>query len=335
MDGDNRLGLVKKSLGLLLSQLRPDDRVGIVVYSNNSRVLLSPTPVSDRVSIQAMIDSIRTEGGTNAEAGLRLGYDLALANRIEGEATRIILLSDGVANVGNTGPDAILNTIKLGVEAGITLSTIGFGMGNYNDVLMEQLANNGDGNYYYVDTLREAERVFIYNLTGTLQVVGYDAKIQVEFNPEVADRYRLLGYENRAIADEDFRDDAVDAGEVGAGHHVTALYEFALEDAVLEGVIATVYIRYEDAESRQVMERKQSITIADMLNSMDEAPTMFKIQVAVAEFAELLRGSFWAQEGSYAQVLAMLEIARAELPEDRTLEELVLMVRTAMDAQKQ
>ncbi len=168
-------------------------------------------------------------------------------------------------------------------------------MGNYNDVLMEQLANDGNGNYFYVDNLREARRVFVHNLTGTLQVIGYDAKVQVDFNPAVTDRYRLIGYENRAIADEAFRDDTVDAGEVGAGHSITALYEFALEDADADGVIATVYIRYQDAETREVVELSQEITTADVLPSVDEAPADFRLHAAAAEFAELLRDSYWAR----------------------------------------
>ncbi len=138
---------------------------------------------------------------------------------------RVILASDGVANIGETGPESILRTIEEYAQRDIYLTTVGFGMGNYNDVLMEQLANQGDGFYAYVDTINEARRLFVNNLTGTLETIAKDAKVQVDFNPEVVARYRLLGFENRAIADEDFRDDSVDAGEIGAGHSVTALYE--------------------------------------------------------------------------------------------------------------
>ncbi len=335
MNAGNRLGLVKQSLSLLVNELREDDRVAIAVYSNNSRVVLYPTPASDTWTILSAINSLNTEGSTNAEAGLNLGYQIARQYMGEGENTRVILLSDGVANVGNTGPDAILNTIKQGVEAGITLSTIGFGMGNYNDVLMEQLANDGNGNYYYVDILREARRIFVHNLTSTLQVIGYDAKIQVDFNADVTDRYRLLGYENRAIADEDFRDNTVDAGEVGAGQSVTALYELALQEGDVNGIIATVYIRYEDADTREIRELRQSITVADLMSSMAEAPTTFKVHVAAAEFAELLKGSFWSEGGSYASVLAWLEIAKADLPDDQDVAELITLVRTAMSMEDQ
>lgn len=328
MDMENRLGLVKESLALLLDQLREDDRVGIVVYSDNSRAVLEATPASERETIQTAIDALQPEGSTNVEDGLRLGYSMAMENQHEGENTRVIILSDGVANVGNTGPDSILNTIAEGMESDITLSAIGFGMGNYNDTLMEQLANNGNGNYYYVDNLREARRVFVHNITGTLQVIGYDAKVQVEFNPAVTDRYRLIGYENRAIADDDFRDDTVDAGEVGAGHSITALYELALESEDVDGVIATVYIRYEDAETREVVEIKQEITTADVLASFEEAPANFQLQAAVAEFAELLRDSTWAEEGSYGAVLGVLESVQDELASE-DVDELIHLVELA------
>jgi Ca-activated chloride channel family protein len=334
MDREDRLGTVKQALALLVEQLREDDRVGIVVYSSSSRAVLEPTSASNADTIFAAIDALQPEGSTNVEDGLRIGYDMARESMREGENTRVIVLSDGVANVGNTGPDAILETIRDGVDAGITLSTIGFGMGNYNDVLMEQLANDGNGNYYYVDTLNEARRIFVFNLTGTLQVIAYDARIQVEFNPEVADRYRLLGYENRAIADEDFRNDTIDAGEVGAGQSVTALYELALE-ADAEGfdandVIATVYVRYEDADTREVVEVSRELTVGDLLDAFEDAPATFRLQAAAAEFAELLRGSIWAEDGTLGDVRAVLRGVETDLPEDESVVELVTLVERAV-----
>lgn len=330
MDREDRLELVKDTLDVLLGELREDDRVAIVVYSDASRVVLEPTPASDLDTIQSAIRALRPEGSTNVEDGLRLAYDLAAENKRDDENTRVIVLSDGVANVGQTGPDAILERIAAGVDDGITLSTIGFGMGNFNDVLMERLANDGDGNYFYVDNMRQARRVFVHNLTGTLQVIGYDAKVQVEFNADVTDRYRLIGYENRAIADEDFRNDAVDAGEVGAGHSVTALYELALEDADAEGVVATVYIRYEDADTREVVEIERSITTDDLLASMDDAPATFKMHAAVAEFSELLRDSTWAEDGSYGAVMALLNDAQDDLTDTEDIKELIAMVELAV-----
>jgi len=228
MDMDNRLGLVKRSLELLVEQLDRNDSVSIVVYGSNARVILDPTPGSKKDKILSAIYSLRPEGATNAEAGIRLGYKMALRAYNPNGINRVILCSDGVANVGNTEAEAILDEIHGHVKEGVTMTTIGFGMDNYNDVLMEQLADNGDGFYAYVDDMREAKRLFIDNLTGTLQTIAMDAKIQLDFNPEVVSRYRLVGFENRAIADEDFRDNSVDAGEIGAGHSVTALYEVKL-----------------------------------------------------------------------------------------------------------
>ncbi|MBN1563445.1 MAG: von Willebrand factor type A domain-containing protein [Anaerolineae bacterium] len=332
MSGGNRLERVKESLVLLVGELRADDRVGIVVYSDVSRSILDPTSASNADTIMDAINALHTEGSTNVADGLRIGYAMAQEYQREGEITRVIVCSDGVGNVGPTGPDEILELVKDGVEDGITLSTIGFGMGNYNDVLMEQLANDGNGNYYYVDTLREARRVFVHNLTGTLQVIGYDAKVQVDFNPAVTDRYRLIGYENRAIADEDFRDDTVDAGEVGAGHSITALYEIALEgdDLDADAVIATVYIRYQDAETREVVEVNQPITVGDLHPTLDDAPASFRLHAAAAEFAELLRESYWAQEGSYLDLLDLAKpLTTSELAGDEDVTEFVELIRLA------
>lgn len=337
MDMENRLGLVKESLALLLDGLREDDRVGIVVYSDNSRAVLDPTPASDRRVIDAAINSLRPEGSTNVQAGLDIGYQMAADNMREGENTRVVVLSDGVANTGATAAEDILETVAENAEQGITMSTIGFGMGNFNDALMEQLANDGDGNYYYVDEIGEARRVFVHNLTGTLQVIGYDAKIQVEFNPDVADRYRLLGYENRAIADEDFRNDTVDAGEVGAGQSATALYELALEELdadeaqrVSNDVIATVYVRYEDAETREIVEISQDLTIGDLLDEMGSAPQSFALHAAAAEFAEILRESFWAEDATYGDVMRVLADAGLDDSDDEQVMGFVAMVEAAM-----
>jgi len=188
---------------------------------------------------------------------------------------RVILCSDGVANVGNTEADVILDEIRGHVEEGVTMTTIGFGMDNYNDTLMEQLADNGDGFYAYVDDMREAKRLFIDNLTSTLQTIAMDAKVQVDFNPEVVSRYRLVGFENRAIADEDFRDNTVDAGEIGAGHSVTALYEVKLHPEAY-GNIAAVYLRWEDPDTRQVVELSKDFRVSDLARSFERSePYLF------------------------------------------------------------
>ncbi|HMQ50556.1 MAG TPA: VWA domain-containing protein [Anaerolineae bacterium] len=319
MAQENRLGLVKRSLQLLVDELRPTDTVGIVVYGSTARALLTPTSPEDRDYILAAIDQLEPDGSTNAEEGLRLGYEMA-ANAFQlGGINRVILLSDGVANVGNTGPDSILQTIDRYVDEGITLSTVGFGMGNYNDILMEQLANDGNGNYAYVDTLEEARRIFVENLTGTLQVIAKDAKVQVDFNPEVVRSYRLLGYENRDVADQDFRNDEVDAGEVGAGHSVTALYEIKLHDSVQaseEALALTTYIRYQDLDQGEIVEVAEPFNVGDFRASLDETSDGFRLIAAVAEYAEILRGSYWAKEGDLGEVERLALSAEDSFAED-------------------
>ena len=205
------------------------------------------------------------------------------------------------------------------------LSTVGFGMANYNDILMEQLANDGNGNYAYVDTLSEARRIFVENLTGTLQVIAKDAKVQVDFNPEVVSRYRLLGYENRRVADQDFRNDTVDAGEVGAGHSVTAFYELKLHDGV-EGPAATVFLRYEDPDGHQVTEISRVFNRNELSPAFKDTSARFQLAAVVAEYAEILRESYWAQDGSLEDVVTMAEGVGMLLSEDSDVTEFVGLV---------
>ena len=328
MDRENRLGLVKRSLRMLVNELRPTDEVGIVVYGSRGAVLLNPTDGGEKGTILAAIDGLRPGGSTYVEEGLRLAYDMAAQKIRDGRITRVLLLSDGVGNVGHTGSDSILKLIRAQIDKGITLTTVGFGMGNYNDILMERLANDGDGSYHYVDTLAEARRVFVENLGGTLQNIAKDAKVQVEFNPEVVRSYRLLGYENRAVADEDFRDDTVDAGEVGAGHSVTALYEIKLHPDV-DGALGTVSIRYEDPDTREVSEAARTFQRNELVATFAEGSRRFQLAAVVAEYAEILRESYWAQEGSLSEVAA--EAARIErlLPQDENVTEFVELIKLA------
>lgn len=306
MDMENRLELVKRALTLLVEQLRPGDKVAIVVYGSRARIVLPHTGIEGREEILGAIHSLAPEGVTNAEEGLRLGYSLASRNARVNGINRIILCSDGVANVGETGADGILRTIRSHVEEGITLTTLGFGMGNFNDVLMEQLANNGDGSYAYIDTLNEAKRVFVENLTGTLQLIAKDAKVQVDFNPQVVSRFRLLGYENRRLDHEDFRDDKADGGEIGSGHSVTALYEIKLHEGAT-GQLATVFIRHEDPDTRRISEINEEIFTTQLNKTFEAASPEFQLAATVAEFAEILRESFWAQEGSLEAVSRSIE----------------------------
>lgn len=328
MAREDRLGLVKKSLNLLVNELRPTDDVGIVVYGSKGKVVLKPTSGDDPEAILNAISKLKPEGSTNAEEGLRLGYEMADPLVKPGRITRVILLSDGVANVGRTGPDSILRDVRRYANDEITLSTVGFGIGNFNDLLMERLANDGDGNYAYVDTLDQARRVFVENLTGMLQVIAKDAKVQVEFDPGVVSRYRLLGYENRRIADGDFRNDTVDAGEVGAGHTVTALYEVKLQDDA-QGRVATVNIRYQDSESGDVQEVSQEFHRKDLAAEFEEASPRFQLNAAVAEYAEILRESYWAQDSSLERVSELAQRVNGLLPGDEDVEEFTDLVARA------
>jgi Ca-activated chloride channel family protein len=329
MDMDNRLGLVKRSLELLVEQLHRNDTVSIVVYGSDARVVLEPTRGSAKGKILDAIYSLRPEGATNAEAGLRLGYKMAMRGFLPGGINRVILCSDGVANVGQTEADTILSEVRGYVEEGITLVTFGFGMDNYNDTLMEQLADNGDGFYAYVDDMDEARRLFIDELTSTLQTIAMNAKTQVDFNPEVVMRYRLVGFENRAVADDQFRDNSVDAGEVGAGHTVTALYEVKLYPEAY-GRIATVFLRWEDPDTRAVTELSQDFDTTQLAYDFREADPYFQRAVIVAEFAELLKESYWAGESSMQDVYREAERVSELLDRDESMREFVDLARQVM-----
>jgi Ca-activated chloride channel family protein len=329
MDMDNRLGLVKQSLEMLVEQLRRDDTVSIVVYGSEARIVLDPTPGSRSGEILSAIYSLQPEGATNAEAGIRLGYRMAMEAYKRGGINRVILCSDGVANVGETGPEAILEEIDHYVEEGITLTTIGFGMDNYNDTLMEQLADQGNGFYAYVDDRDEARKLFVDEITGTLQTIALDAKVQVEFNPDAVRNYRLVGYENRNVADEDFRNNEVDAGEIGAGHSVTALYEVKLFPEAY-GKIATVFMRWEDPDTHQVVELSKDIYADDLARDFRESDPYFQRAVIVAEYAEILKGSYWAEDSSLDDVYDEARRLEDDLRRDNDMEEFVDLVKKAV-----
>jgi Ca-activated chloride channel family protein len=270
-----------------------------------ARVILEPTSLEEKESIEDAIRHLTPSGSTNAEQGLKMAYELAERQFSKDAINRVILCSDGVANLGETSVEGLLRSIEDYATKGITLTTVGFGMGNFNDVLMEQLANQGDGVYAYVDSFTETRRLFVENLAGTLQTIARDAKIQVEFDPAYVDRYRLIGYENRDLRDDDFRDDEKDAGEVGAGHTVTALYEVKLIGELVDARnhMGKATLRYVDESTKKTEER--SITLRTGVS----LPTDLKFLAAVAEYAELLRGSYWAKNGSIDDVLSLAEQA--------------------------
>ncbi|RMH19834.1 MAG: DUF3520 domain-containing protein [Acidobacteria bacterium] len=325
----NRLGLVKDALHLLVDQLRPDDRLALVAYSSTAWVVEGLT--SDHDALRRAIDGLVPMDSTNAEAGLVLGYELALGGRREKAIRRVVLLSDGVANAGNTGAGAILSRVRAAAEQGVELTTVGVGMGNYNDVLLEQLADQGNGRYAYVDTLEEARRVFVEDLSGTLQTIAAEARAQVEWNPEVVARYRLVGYENRDVADRDFRNDAVDAGEIGAGHTVTVLYEIKLQPPALKrrDRVATLRLRYASIARGEMVEEERTVTGADFARSWDEASPALQLTSLVAEFGEILKHSFWAREGDLDDVLRRAQRVSAHFAGDRDVAELVALVAQA------
>ena len=313
MDMENRLGLVKRSLRLLVDRLDERDSVSIIVYGSSARAVLKPTSGDRKAAITRAIDSLEPEGSTNAEAGLKLGYRYAEHAYREGANNRIILCSDGVANVGNTEAESILNQVQEYVDRGIYLTSVGFGMGNFNDVLLEQLADQGNGNYAYVGTLDQARKLFVEDLTATLQVIAKDAKVQVDFNAEVVESYRLIGYENRAVADQDFRDDSVDAGELGAGHTATALYEVKFKRGA-EGRVATVQLRWEDPETGAVKEINGNFNTWDLAGRFEDSSAHYQLAVTVAQFAEVLR------ESPYVHI-SLSDLARRAERVSRQLEE--------------
>jgi Ca-activated chloride channel family protein len=335
MDRGDRLGLVKQALGLLLGQLRADDRVGLVIYGSRGQVVLEPT--SDHAAIRQAIDGLRSEGSTNAEEGLTLAYQLAERHLRPGAINRVILCSDGVANVGASGPESILARIGSAARQGIELTTVGFGMGNYNDVLMEQLADRGNGQYAYVDRLAQARRIFVDDLTGTLTTLAFDAKIQVELDPRAVSRYRLLGYENRDVADERFRDDSVDAGEIGAGHAVTALYEIKLTPAALAAAeggapmhLATARLRYRPVGKDQAVEQEVTIDTQQLAASWRKAPASLRLAAIVAELAEVLRGSYWAKGADLELLLREAQAVSVERRGDADTAELIGLIGKAV-----
>ncbi|MCK9489568.1 MAG: VWA domain-containing protein [Xanthomonadales bacterium] len=228
MNSPDKLELLKKSLGLLTRQLRPQDRVAIVAYAGSAGIVLPSTPGSDQAAIVSALAQLRAAGATAGGAGLELAYTVARQHHVEGGVSRVILASDGDFNVGRVSIDDLTTQIGHQRDSGIGLTVLGFGGGNFNDHLAEQLAAAGNGNYHYIDTLNEGRKVLVEQLSATVLTIAQDVKIQIEFNPAAVQEYRLIGYENRLLAREDFNNDQVDAGDIGAGHNVTALYEITL-----------------------------------------------------------------------------------------------------------
>ncbi|MCA9590663.1 MAG: von Willebrand factor type A domain-containing protein, partial [Myxococcales bacterium] len=326
MGGADRIELAKKSLHMLTESLKPGDTVALCTYAGDTRVVLEPS--GDRRAIHAAINGLTTGGGTAMGSGMELAYKLASKTLAKGHVNRVVVLSDGDANIGHASHEQILASIARYRDQGITLSTVGFGSGNYQDTMMEQLADKGDGNYSYIDDEAQARKVFVEQVDGLLQVVARDVKIQVELDPNVVRRYRLVGYENRHIDNKDFRNDKVDAGEVGAGHAVTALYEVEL--ARTDQSPITLRLRHKPAKnaanggSDKATEERFAMPVKDVHASFAAAPESYRFAVAVAGFAEVLRESPHAAEWRLSDVAKIAQVASGTKPERRELVGLVV-----------
>jgi Ca-activated chloride channel family protein len=328
MASEGKLEMVKEALALLARQLRPSDTVAIVAYSTEAWTVLEPTNGYTHQEIINAIYTLSPMNTTNVEAGLRLGYQLAWSAFRADASNRVILCSDGVANEGNMDADGILEYIHGYTELGITLTAVGVGMREYNDALLERLADKGDGNYFYVDTYEEARRVLVDELVSTLQVIALDAKVQVDFNPDVVARYRLIGYENRAVADRDFRNDSVDAGEIGAGHSATAVYAVQFRPGA-SGRIATLQLRWEDPDSHAVREINGNYNTWDLSPNFEAASPRYQLSVIVTQFAEILRGSPWASPTQLRMLSQKAFQLTERLPEDADVRELAHLISLA------
>lgn len=330
MDMDNRLTLVKKSLKLLVDQMSETDKIGIVVYGTNGRKLLAPTSGENKERILKAIDKLEPEGSTNAAEGLMLGYDMAYNAFINDGNNRIILCTDGVANQGITKAEDILKKVEDYKSKGITLTTLGFGMDNFNDIFLETLANKGDGNYAYIDSLDEAKKIFIDQLAGTLEVIAKDAKVQIEFDRNSVESYRLIGYENRLLKDKDFRNNGVDAGEIGAGHAVTALYEVKLKNSIAE-YLGKVSLRYKNPETNKVTEMNKNIKSSLTRDSFYNATPRFRFITMVAQAAEILKGSPWVNNTSLEDVYEILESDINDLRLSKEDSEFIDLIKSAIN----
>jgi len=326
MRSANKLELLKKSYKMMVNQLSQNERVAIVVYAGAAGKVLESTPASDKAKILAAIDNLQAGGSTAGGAGVKLAYQIAKDNFIKNGNNRVILATDGDFNVGVSSTGDLTRLIEEKRKDGIFLTILGFGMGNYKDGRMEQLADKGNGNYYYIDTEKEAKKVLVHELGSTLFTIAKDVKLQIEFNPQHIKAYRLIGYENRILAKEDFNDDTKDAGELGAGHTVTALYEivpadsdesfgdvddliFQKRDKVKSDDMMLVKFRYKEPDENKSKLIKQTITKEDIA----EQPTDdFQFAASVAEFGLLLRNSEFKGDAAYDHIIKSAEASKGK-----------------------
>jgi Ca-activated chloride channel family protein len=331
MEEPNKLPLVKASMNLLADQLRTDDKVAIVVYAGNAGLVLPATSGANKIAIKEAIDNLQAGGSTAGGEGIQLAYKVARENFIKGGNNRIILATDGDFNVGVSSDDELVSLIEKERKSGVFLSVLGYGMGNYKDSKMQQLADKGNGNHSYIDNINEARKVLVSEFGSTLFTIAKDVKIQIEFNPAKVQAYRLIGYENRALAAEDFNDDKKDAGELGAGHTVTALYEVipvGVKSEFIANVddlkyqpaknvpatasggdeLMTIKLRYKkpDGDVSKLIVHPVTDSHIALANTSDN----FRFAAAVASFGMLLRNSEFKQNASFQQVIALANNAK-------------------------
>ncbi|MDX9972134.1 MAG: von Willebrand factor type A domain-containing protein [FCB group bacterium] len=334
MQPENKLPLLKEALRMLVRQLDERDRIAMVVYAGSSGLVLPSTPGNEQAKILGAIDQLESGGSTHGSAGIQLAYETAIQNFLPGATNRVLLCTDGDFNVGVTDAGQLTRMIEEKAKSGVFLTVLGFGMGNLKDANLEQLADKGNGNYAYIDTLNEARKVLVQGLSGTLVTIAKDVKIQIEFNPAKVQAYRLIGYENRIMAKEDFNDDTKDAGEIGAGHSVTALYELVPPGARTPGnpnvdplkyqqpvqpkaestsdELFTLKLRYKapDGDTSKLLE----YPARDTGGKLPQATPSFRFAAAVAQFGMLLRNSPYKGTSSYDDALVLAEYAMDKDP---------------------
>jgi len=348
MSSEDKLPLLKRSLAMLLTKLDAEDRIAIVVYAGASGLALPSTSVAKQSKILGAFKRLKSGGSTNGSAGIELAYQIAQENFVEGGVNRVILATDGDFNVGTTSRPELIKLIEAKAANDVFLTVLGFGMTHFSDGTMEQLADRGNGNYAFIDTLAEAKKVLVDEVQSTLVAVAKDVKLQIEFNPKRVSQYRLIGYENRVLANEDFNNDAKDAGEIGAGHTVTALYEIvppsaakvdslryqtatAASVAADSGELLTLKLRYKEPTGH--VSRKKEIPVLDSDSPFGASSVDFKFASAVAAFGMILRGSSHANDVKLSQVLDWASEGRGDDAHEYRAEFLQL-IRKAMRLQR-
>ena len=345
MRDSNRLPLVKQAFKMLLDQLDKDDIVSIVTYASGTNVKLNGVKAKNKEKIIEAIDSLRASGSTSGEAGLKLAYKVAKENFIRKGNNRIIIASDGDFNVGSSRVGDLEKQVSEAKESGVFISALGFGMGNYRDNMMETIADKGNGNYAYINDLKAAQKALVQEFSGTMFTIAKDTKFQVEFNPAVVEEYRLIGYEKRLLNNEDFNDDTKDAGEIGAGHTVTVLYEirpvgsgekmdidplkYGKTEFTNKDEVLTVKMRYKDPDGDTSKLISKTLKKADF-KTFDKATTDFRFASAAAAFGQLLRDSQYLNGFSAKQIADIASKAKGE-DENGDRAEFVKLIRTYSD----